>query len=614
MELVAVGGIVGHPLAGVQERHGQLFERLLRMLVEQPHRLARVEHRPAADGDQDIGLDPLQQRHSALDGLLVGLRSDLGEGVHVPGGQLAAQHLHHPTLVGEVVGDDHHCLAIQFAQIVQRAGVEERVGRHPEPLRRSPALRDGLDVEQLAVVDVLGRARPAPGSAAQRERRGQIVVDAAECADRGRRVDQDAAGAHRQRIGVDHRLVVAVDRRGVPQPAVLGHQHRGVDRGLHIGGAHQAQHRHQLLLHQWVLGEFVEIRGQRREQDLGAGRNAETRAGGQLRRLLADGVHRHLVATAEGELGDLGGLLRAEHPGAHPLELGDHLVVDLVVNDAGLLGGADHRGVKGFRDQDVDDRTPDVGGLVDVDRGVARPDAQRRLTGLVGQFDDLRSAGDPDEVDFGVVEQVVGDVVRGVRDHLQRAGRHAGRLGRLPQDLHRAFAAPNRVRRGAEQHRVAGLGGHDRLEQHRRGGVGDRGERQHHTDGLGDVDDVVLDILVDHADRLLVAQVVVEELGGHVVLDDLVLEDPEAGLLDRQAGQFPGGAHPGADHRLDDPVHLLLVELAELARRLGRGVDHRVDLRGADVIGRNLCCVQRPGHDHALPVLRGSYVWAGRGR
>ena len=584
------------------------------MLVEQPHRLARVEHRPAADGDKHIGLHPLQQRHPALDGLLVGFGSYLGEGVHVPGGQLAAQHLHHPTLIGEVVGDDHHCLAIQFAQVIQRTGVEERVGRHPEPLRRSPALRDGLDVEQLAVVDVLGRARPAPRSAAQRERRGQIVVDAAEGADRRRRVDQDAAGAHRQRIGVDHRLVIAVDRRGVPQPAVLGHQHRRVDRGLHIGGAHQAKHRHQLLLHQWVFGQFAEIRGQRREQDLGAGRNAETRAGGQLRRLLAHGVHRHLVAAAEGELGDPGGLLRAEHPGAHPLELGDHLVIDLVVDDAGLLRGADHRRVKGFRDQDVDDRTPDVGGLVDVDRGVARPDAQRRLTGLVGQFHDLGSAGDPDEVDLGVVEQVVGDVVRGVRDDLQRSGRHAGRLGRLPQDLHRAFAAAHRIRRGAEQHRIAGLGGDDRLEQHRRGGVGDRGERQHHTDGLGHVDDVVLDVLVDHADRLLVAQVVVQEFGGHVVLDDLVLEDPEAGLLDRQRGQFPSGAHPGADHRLDDPVHLLLVELAELACRIGRGIDHRIDLGGADVIGGNLRCVQRPGHDGALPVLRGSYVWAGRGK
>ena len=297
--------------------------------------------------------------------------------MHVPGGQLAAQQIHHPALVGEVVGDDHHCLAVQFAQVVQRAGVEVGVGRHPEPLRWGAPVGDGLDVEQLLVVDVLGSRRPAPRPAAQREGRRQVVVHTAERADGGGSVDQDPAGADRQRVGVDHRLVIGVDRRGVPQPAVLGHQHRHVDRVLHIASAHHTEHGHQLLLEKRVHRKLVDVRRQRGQQDLRRRRYAEPGAGSQLRGLLADGVHRHLlVPAAEGELGDLGGLVGAEHPGAHPLELGDHRVIDLVVDDAGLLGRADDRGVKGFRYQDVHDRAADIGGLVDVDRGVAGADAQ----------------------------------------------------------------------------------------------------------------------------------------------------------------------------------------------------------------------------------------------
>ena len=69
------------------------------------------------------------------------------------------------------------------------------------------------------------------------------------------------------------------------------------------------------------------------------------------------------------------GLLLGEQVRAHPLELGEHLVVDRVVDDAGLLGRADHRGVERLGDQDVDDRAADVGGAVEVDGGVAGADA-----------------------------------------------------------------------------------------------------------------------------------------------------------------------------------------------------------------------------------------------
>ena len=76
---------VGHPLARVEERQGQLVEALLWVLVEQPHRLGRVEDRAAADRDHGVWTGAVEQGHAASDHGLVGLRLDLGEDLHVPG-------------------------------------------------------------------------------------------------------------------------------------------------------------------------------------------------------------------------------------------------------------------------------------------------------------------------------------------------------------------------------------------------------------------------------------------------------------------------------------------------------------------------------------------------
>ena len=101
----------------------------------------------------------------------------------------------------------------QLAQAVERAGVEVGVGRHAEPLRRRLAAGDRLDVQQVAVVDVVGGDRAAPGAAAERERRRHRVVDAAERADRGRRVDEDAPGPDRARRSRRSTVLVAWRRR-----------------------------------------------------------------------------------------------------------------------------------------------------------------------------------------------------------------------------------------------------------------------------------------------------------------------------------------------------------------------------------------------------------------
>ena len=115
----------------------------------------------------------------------------------------------------------------------------------------------------------------------------------------------------------------------------------------------------------------------------------------------------------------------------------------------------------------------------------------------------------------------------------------------------------------AEDDRIARLDGHDALEQHRRGGVRDRRQREDDSDGFGYFHQAALRKFANHADRALVLDVVVDELGGHHVLDGLVFEDAELGFLDRQARQMLGLRHSGQHHRLDDAVDILLGEPAE---------------------------------------------------
>ena len=169
---------------------------------------------------------------------------------------------------------------------------------HPEPLRRRLATRDGLDVEEVAVVDVVGRVRAAPGAAAERERRRHRVVDAAQRADRGGRVDEDPAGADREREAVDHGLVGRVDGRGVAEATVLGHQLAGGDRVLDRRRAHHAEHRHQLLLEERMGGERVEVGRQRREQDLVRVGRLEPGEGAEVDARLTEHLHLDAPSSA----------------------------------------------------------------------------------------------------------------------------------------------------------------------------------------------------------------------------------------------------------------------------------------------------------------------------
>jgi hypothetical protein len=85
--------------------------------------------------------------------------------------------------------------------------------------------------------------------------------------------------------------------------------------------------------------------------------------------------------------------------------------------------------------------------------------------------------------------------------------------------------------------------------------------------------------MVDNADALLVLEVVVEELGSDEVLDDLVLDHAEVGLLHRHEGELGGGVQPGLDHRQNNAVNRLLVQRTKCTRSGGGARDDGVDLR-----------------------------------
>ena len=241
-----------------------------------------------------------------------------------------------------------------------------------------------------------------------------------------------------------------------------------------------------------------------------------------------------------------------------------------------------------------------VGAAVDVDGRVAGADAHAGLARLVCGGDRLGTAGRPDEVDALVVEQVLRDVERRVGDHLEGVGRQPRGLAGLLEDLDRPFGAACGPRRRPEDDRVARLRRDDRLEQHGGGRVRDRREREHDADRLGHVLDAALGVLVDHPNGALVLQVVVEELGRDVVLDDLVLEHAEAGLLHRELGELDGVPQAGHDHRPDDPVDLLLVQLPKARRGCLGALDVPVEPLGERRVNDSPCSVRgcrSCGHD-----------------
>ena len=138
----------------------------------------------------------------------------------------------------------------------------------------------------------------------------------------------------------------------------------------------------------------------------------------------------------------------------------------------------------------------------------------------------------------------------------------AGLLGGLPHDAGSLDGALLGGGMGGEQDRVAGLQADQNLENGGRGGVGGGGDGAHNAHRLGNALGAEGLILGDDSTGLHVAEIVVDMLGGIVVLDDLILDDAHAGLGVGHLGQGDTGLVGGHGGLLADLIDLLLGELA----------------------------------------------------
>src|SRR6185369_6728510 len=146
---------------------------------------------------------------------------------------------------------------------------------------------------------------------------------------------------------------------------------------VHRPGAVDGQQGEELLDRQGMLTAHSLNRG---DQQLGMGRHRKPDHAGNIGGLLAhgDGPGEARVGVDDGAAKQ-GGLFGAADIGSQFGELLESEVVDFVIDHHSLLGGADGSVVEGLGSDDVHHSHVEVGGLLEVDRGVAGAYAERRL-------------------------------------------------------------------------------------------------------------------------------------------------------------------------------------------------------------------------------------------
>ena len=262
----------------------------------------------------------------------------------------------------------------------------------------------------------------------------------------------------------------------------------------------------------------------------------------------------------------------------------DHLRLDSVVNvlvrDDRLLGCADHAVVEGLGEDDGIDRIQNIRALVDDSGCVAGADADCRGTGGIRCLDHAGAAGCEDDVSF--LHDHVGQFEGGNVHPANQTLGSACLLGSLHDDLCCGDGGFLGTRVRGNDNAVARLESEQALENSGRGRVGGRDNCRDHADGLCELHDAELLVLLDHAAGFHVLIVVVDMLSRIVILDDLVLDDTHAGLLDCHLGKRDTCVVGSECCCLEDGIHLLLrvgrilcLRLADLGelhlQRLGAG-------------------------------------------
>lgn len=210
---------------------------------------------------------------------------------------------------------------------------------------------------------------------------------------------------------------------------------------------------------------------------------------------------------------------------------------------------------------DLARRVLDIGRPVDDGDDVAGANAGvRGAAGLPG----AHVAGRPrdgQEVDLG--HQLVRHLFVDLGEHLHEVQRRAdlAQLGVNVPQQQRTGRSP--LGRGRDDDRVAALQGHHHLVGRRRRRVGGRCDRPDHADGLGDLRDPLPLVHAYDPDgpRRRFEKVPQRAKRLALVLDNLVLDVPEPGVLDRHPRQLLGPLllDDRPRHSLDHLVYPLLV-------------------------------------------------------
>ena len=573
-------------LTDIEELLTHIGEGDFRVLVQQPHDLGRIHRGTTADGDDGIRLELLAHHGgTTFDGLHARLRLDIiddAEG-HAVGTctQLIDDLVNDAELLHDLIAHDDGLFdAVHVAQVLDGVRLEVGLGRNLEPLHVVVPPSDALDVDEVDCLDVAGHGVAAVGAAAQGQGRGDGVVDVAHAAEGARGVPDDTAGVHALAVLADQVTVVGVDGGGVAG-AMLQHGFAHLEGLFLVVGLQHGLDRSKLLHGQrLVLADFLALSG----KDGGVFRNLEAGGLGDVLRGLArhHGVELRglsgVSGAAEHVLLELGLLVSVHEIGLATLEFLDQRIVDVLVGNDGLLGGADHAVIEVLGEHQIVGGAHDVNVLVDICRSVASADAEGRLAGGVCGLDHARTTGGEDGGDTVMLHQGAGGFDGRVLDPLDTVLGSACLDGRVTHDLGGFYGALLRARVEAEDDRAAGLQCDQRLEDGGGGRVGDRGHAGDDADRFGDLVDAHDIVFADDADGLLSGQVIGDVFAGEDVLGGLVFDQTTVGLLDGHLGEHQMLVQRCDGSLGDDTVNLLLIELFEIVKSLQALLDQSVDL------------------------------------
>ncbi len=367
-----------------------------------------------------------------------------------------------------------------------------------------------------------------------------------------------------------------MNHSGVAEAAHVQHFRRALEAFLRAVDHKVGEHRAQLFTGQRIFGPDSR---KLCNQDLRLLRDLDTgMLCNPIRALAHDIGVDGLLLGVDHIVGNLLRLLRIEEVAVVVLHDALKVLVDLLIDDDRLLGGADHAVIKGFGEHQVGAGALELRALFNIAGDVAGADAQSGLTGAVRALDHARAASGENQGNTGMVHQSGGRLDRGRFNPLDAVFRRAGLDCRIIEHFCRGDRALLCIGMEAEDYRVAGFHADQRFEHRGGGGVRNGGCRSDNADRLRDLHIALQLILFDDADGFFILDGVPDIFGGEHVLDDLVFVHAAAGFFNCQFRKLRMVLLAGDGHRLHDLVHLLLRHVHKLfespQRLLHMVVDH----------------------------------------